>query len=155
MSDEQACWYVATLRNCQFQKVSRILTDIGMEFYIPDSFKTLLFIHTSKSRTLSLTNSGTLAVKYLIDHNTHSLLEVPEKQMRDFMRVMEYSPDAECLTLAPLMPGDRVKVMKGPLKGVEGNVVELSGDCFLTVSVCSLLCARVRIPRSYCSLQRG
>lgn len=149
MNEEKAFWFVASIRNCQFHKVSRILTEIGVEHYIPDSFRTLLFVHTVKPRALALANSGTLAVKYLIDHSTHTLLQVPDKQMEDFMRVMRLAPDAECLTQVPLALGDRVRVVKGPLKGVEGSIIELPGGLYLTVSVCSLLCARVEIPKTY------
>lgn len=149
MKEERACWFAANIRNCQFQKISRTLTDLGVEHYIPDSFRTLLFIHTDKSRALSLANSGVLAAKYIIDHETHTLLQVPDKQMTDFMLVMDLAPDAECLTQIPLVRGGRVRVVKGPLKGVEGNIIELPGGLYLTVAVSSLLCAKVEIPKSY------
>lgn len=149
MFEEKVVWFVASIRNCQFQKVSRTLAGIGIEHYIPDSFRTLLFVHTVKARALSLANSGTLSVKYLIDHGTHTLLQVPDKQMEDFMKLMNLAPDAECLTEFPLATGDRVRVIKGALTGVEGSILELSGRSYLSVAVCSLLCARVEIPRDF------
>lgn len=149
MSEEKACWFVASIRNCQFQKIGRTLTELGVEHYIPDTFRTLLFVRAAKSRALSLANSGVLSAKYLIDRATHTLLQVPEKQMQDFIHVMNTAPDAECLSQIPFEVGGRVRVIKGSLKGVEGDIVELSGRSHLTVSVSSLLCARVAMPRDY------
>lgn len=149
MSDERTYWFVANIRNCQFQKISRTLADLGVEHYIPDGFRTLLFIHCQKSRALSLANSGAIAAKYIIDHETRTLLQIPEKQMSDFMMVMNLAPDAECLTSVPITKGTMVQVIKGPLKGVEGEVMEASGGIYLTVKVSTLLCAKVEIPKSY------
>ena len=40
-----------------------------------------------------------------------------------------------------------VKVVRGALKGVEGEIVETPDGAFLAVRVSTLLCAKVRIPR--------
>ena len=109
----------------------------------------MVFLHTTKDTALSLVNSGEIKGRFLIDHNTRSLLEVPQKQMDDFIRILDLSPDAECLSSVPLAKGDRVRVVKGALSGVEGDIVETPEGLYLTVSVLSLLCARVEIPKSY------
>lgn len=145
---ERANWFAATIRNCQFQKIGRTLDHLGVEHYIPESFRTLLFIHTEKSRALSLANSGTIAVKYLIDHRTHTLLQIPDKQMSDFMKVIDTVPDAECMSAVPIHTGDRVRVICGPLSGVEGEVMEDNGGLYLTVKVLDLLCAKVEVERN-------
>ena len=142
-------WFVATTRNGQWKKIARTLPELGVGYYIPATYNTMLFLHTQKSRALSLVNSGTVNARFLIDHNTHTLLEVPDKQMDDFIRVLDLSPDAECLTDVPIARGDRVKVVKGQLSGVEGEVVEADGGLFLVVRVLSLLCAKVRMPRHF------
>ena len=71
--------------------------------------------------------------------------DVPEKQMEDFMRVLE-EPDAVCTDI-PYAKGDRVKVIRGALRGVEGEIAETPDGAFLIVRVSTLLCAKVRIPR--------
>ena len=145
----QICWFAAITHSGQWKKIDRRLAELGVEHYIPYCYKTLLFLHTTKSTALTLVNSGEVKGRFLIDHTTHTLLEVPDKQMNDFMLLLDFSPEAECMTDAPLAPGDQVKVIKGPLSGVEGSIVEVHGSLYLVVSVCNILSARVEIPRSY------
>ena len=40
-----------------------------------------------------------------------------------------------------------VKVIRGALRGVEGEIAETPDGAFLIVRVSTLLCAKVRIPR--------
>ena len=147
--EDKVCWFATITRSGQWKKIDRRLGELGVEHYIPYSYRTMVFLHTTKPTALTLVNSGEVKGRFLIDHNTRTLLEVPEKQMDDFMRILDLSPDAECLTNVPLVKGDRVKVVKGALSGVEGNIVEEHGSLYLVVSVLSLLGARVEIPRSY------
>lgn len=148
-STEKTCWFAATIRNGQYQKIGRRLTELGVTHYVPDAFRTLLFLQTTKTMALTLVNSGEIGARYIIDHHTHTLMVVPEKQMTDFMKVMDLSPDAECLTTVPFVKGARVRVAKGVLSGVEGDIVEAGDGLYLVVNVCSLMCAKVEIPKSY------
>jgi len=147
--EEKVCWFVTITRNGQWKNIGRRLGERGVEHYIPASYRTMVFLHTTKSTALSLVNSGEIKGRFIIDHNTRTLLEVPQKQMDDFIRILDLSPDAECLSSVPLVKGDRVRVVKGALSGVEGDIVETPEGLYLTVSVLSLLCARVEIPKSY------
>ena len=148
-AEQPMLWYAISTRNGQWKKISFTLTHLGIEHYIPTLYNTLLFLHSRKNRALSLVNSGEIKGRFLIDHSTNTLLIVPDKQMEDFIKVLDLSPDAECLTDATLAKGDRVKVVKGPLSGVEGEIVEAEDCNFLVVRVMSLLCAKVKIPRNY------
>ena len=134
------------MRNAQGKKAARTLTQMGIGYYIPAPYPTLLFLHAVKSEALSLVNSGTLHARFLIDHGTRTLLEIPQKQMEDFMRVLE-EPDAVCSPDVSFAKGDQVRVVRGTLKGVEGEIVEHPEGSFLVVRVSTLLCAKVRIPR--------
>lgn len=141
-----ARWFAAMMRNGQWKNASRILNGMGVSHYVPASYQTLLFLHTDKGTALSLVNGGRIHARFLIDHNTRTLLEVPQKQMEDFMRVLE-EPEAVCSPDAHFAMGDRVRVIRGSLKGVEGEIVESPEGAMLAVRVSSLLCAKVRIPR--------
>ena len=148
-AEQPILWFALSTRNGQWKKLSFTLAHLGIEYYIPASYNTLLFLRSQKERALSLVNSGEIKGRFLIDHSTRTLLIVPDKQMEDFIRVLDLSPEAECLTDATLVKGDRVKVVKGPLGGVEGEIVEAEEGNFLVVRVMSLLCAKVKIPRNY------
>ena len=149
VKEEKICWFATITRSGQWKIIDRRLGELGVEHYIPYSYKTMVFLHTTKSKALTLVNSGEVKGRFLIDHSTRTLLEVPQKQMDDFMRILNLSPEAECLTQVPLAKGDRVRVVKGALSGVEGDIVEMHGGLYLVVSVASMLSARVEIPKSY------
>ena len=140
-------WFVAMMRNAQWKKAATELTGMGIAHYIPASYRTLLFLHTDKATALSLVNAGRIHARFLIDHGTRTLLVVPQKQMEDFMRVLE-EPDAVCSPDVSFAKGDRVRVIRGSLKGVEGEIVEAPDGAMLAVRVSTLLCAKVRIPRT-------
>ena len=144
---EKITWFAASMRNGQWKKTSLFLEELGIGHYIPPSYNTLLFLHTVKSRALSLVNAGKIKARFFIDHSTRTLLEVPDKQMEDFMLVMQNAPDAEYVQDFNLAKGDKVIVTSGPLSGVEGEIVELEGATSLVVRVRSLLCAKVKISR--------
>ena len=144
---EKKVWFAASMRNGQWKKTSLRLAELGINHYIPPTYNTLLFMKTSKTRALSLVNAGKINARFFIDHGTRTLLEVPDKQMEDFIRVMENAPDAECSQNFNLAKGDKVVVTGGPLCGVEGEIVEIDGSTSLIVRVRSLLCAKVTITR--------
>ena len=149
VKEDKVRWFATITRSGQWKKIDTRLEELGVEHYIPYSYRTMVFLHSTKQMALTLVNSGEVKARFLIDHNTHTLLEVPEKQMDDFMRILDLSPDAECLSKVPLTKGARVKVVKGALSGVEGDIVELPGGLYLIVSVASLLSAKVQIPKNY------
>ena len=49
----------------------------------------------------------------------------------------------------PLALGDRVRVTKGPLRGVEGHVLEFQGRLYVVVGLMECLFAKARVPRSW------
>lgn len=130
----------------------------GVENFVPVRTKdgrehpilnSLVFLRTTKSEALELANTGVIPVKYVIDCATRTLLVVPDKQMEDFQRVLDLSLEEGGMMDRPLSLGDRVKVVKGPLKGVEGHVIEFQGRYYVVVSLLESIFAKARVPRSW------
>ena len=155
-----AFWYAARTRYGQELKVRDRLVREGVEHFIPTvpaegprkekaAINNLVFLKATKAEALDLANTGVIPVKYIIDCATRTLLVVPEKQMEDFRRVLDLSLDEGGLMEQPLSLGDRVKVVKGPLKGVEGHVIEFQGRYYVVVSLLDSLFARARVPKSW------
>lgn len=83
------------------------------------------FYHTEKATSFSLINDHGLNIVYLKDiEGRHSLI-VPDKQMHDFMFLLDFSPSGVEVLNKNLKRGDRVRVIKGPLQGLEGELVRL------------------------------
>ena len=155
-----AFWYAARTRYGQELKVRDRLVREGVEHFIPTvpaegprkekaAINNLVFLKATKAEALDLANTGVIPVKYIIDCATRTLLVVPEKQMEDFRRVLDLSLDEGGLMEQPLSLGDRVKVVKGPLKGVEGRVIEFQGRYYVVVSLLDSLFAKARVPKSW------
>jgi len=134
-------WYAARTHYGQELKVRDWLVKEGIEFFIPTipskdrrkerpAITNFVFLRTTKNRAFELAKEG-LRVKYIIDCVTRTLLVVPDKQMEDFQRVMDMSLESGGLVDNPLALGDRVRINKGPLKGVEGNVTDYPTDYYL------------------------
>jgi transcription antitermination factor NusG len=75
-------------------------------------------------------------------------LEVPDKQMDAFIRVLTEYPDIPVGTDFPITKGTRVRVTRGPLKGIEGEVEETPNGAQLIVGIQSVICARITIART-------
>ena len=160
MATAQAYWYAARTRYGQELKVRDRLAREGVEYFIPTVpaksarkekalVNNLVFLKATKQEALDLANNGAVRMKYIIDCVTRTLLVVPDKQMEDFRRVLDLSLEDTSLSPASLALGDRVKVVKGPLKGVEGHVLEFQGRYYVVVSLLDCLFAKAHVPFSW------
>ena len=87
----------------------------------------LIFIHATKQSACDIHNVYGVQVFYMKDFSTHSMLVVPDKQMQDFMFLLDFSPESIELVNKNLKHGDRVRVIKGPLTGLEGELLRIKG----------------------------
>ena len=156
-------WYAARTSYGQELGIRDRLARGGMEYFIPTEKRknyrghmkehalihNLVFIRATKQEACLLKTRDGLPVRYLFDYASHSMLTVPDKQMEDFRRVLEESISEGGLVDQPLQLGERVRVTRGALKGVEGNVLELQGRLYVVVGLCGCIFARARVPRAY------
>ena len=140
-------WFVVITRWGQWKKISERLTALRIRHFIPSTYNTLVFFQTDKDRALNLVNAGEVKGRFIVDHQTHSLLEVPEKQMEAFIKVVMEYPEAPVSSEFPIVKGSRVLVIRGPLKGIEGEVEETPNGVHLIVAIQSLICTKVTIGR--------
>lgn len=87
----------------------------------------MIFIRTDKATSFSLLNDHLLNIVYLKDREERRSLIIPDKQMEDFMFLLDFSTDGVEVLNKDLKRGDRVRVIKGPLSGLEGELVRLKG----------------------------
>ena len=136
-------WYVAHTRVNQELWIKKKLDELGIENFLPQEEQVretplgrktirvllihgMIFIHTDKATSFSLINDHGLNIVYLKDiEGRHSLI-VPDKQMH-FMFLLDFSPSGVEVLNKNLKRGDRVRVIKGPLQGLEGELVRLMG----------------------------
>lgn len=163
LTSDRPCWFAARTRCGAELGVRDRLDRLGTEHFLPVELLRrtrsrttyehplipgLIFLRTTKKQACALTNEMSLPVRYLIDPATHSLLVVPDKQLDDFRRVLDLSVGEECLMDQTLALGDFVQVVKGPLRGVEGRVLEFHGAVYVVVELLGWY-ARASVPRSW------
>lgn len=137
-------WYVAYTRINQELWIKKRLDEMGIENFLPQEerfrdtplgrkkvrvllIQGMIFIRTDKMTSFSLINDHGLNIVYLKDiEGRHSLI-VPDKQMQDFMFLLDFSAEGIEILNKNLKRGDRVRVIKGPLQGLEGELVRLMG----------------------------
>jgi ribosomal protein L24 len=68
--------------------------------------------------------------------------------MEAFIKVVTEYPEAPVSSEFPITKGTRVRVVRGPLKGIEGEVEETPNGVQLVVGIQSVICARITIPRT-------
>ena len=162
--NRQERWFAARTRCGAELSVAGRLDRLGVECFVPTQTRRrtrgrgayeralipcLVFLRTTKHRACSLANEEALPVHYLIDPTSRSLLVVPDKQMDDFRRVLDLSCSIENDDPYPFFLGERVRVVKGVLAGVEGRVLELRGRTYVVVELLGSWFAKASVPRAW------
>ena len=74
---------------------------------------------------------------------------IPDKQMEDFRFLVDFSEEAVEMVNEDIAVGDSIQVVKGALKGLEGELVQFRGETKVAVRIDLLGCALVDIPASF------
>ena len=169
MTHEQPYWYAARTRDKQELSVRDKIQALHVECFIPTRkevrqlkyrrkevevpvIRNLIFIHATKQQAIDLHNLHGLPVFYISDLCKRGMLVVPDKQMRDFMMVMDLAPDAVSFDGEDLVVGSKVSVVKGDLSGVEGEIASDSHRTYVVIRIQGVFTASVKLPKSYLRL---
>jgi len=142
--NDQPLWFVARIPYFSTKRVKTRLEELEVEAFIPfrktkverDGQKIsvekplvpgLIFLHTTREIALDLVSSNGLPLSFMYDAMTRHWLVVRDKAMQDFIFLTDFSEDAIEVLTESLRPGDRVRVVKGPFEGVEGELIRLKG----------------------------
>ena len=158
-------WLVAYVQSCLKKCIPERLKAMGVEYYLPiqseirqwsDRRKKvdrlvipmMIFVHvTPQERPLPLTLQA--ISRYMVLRGESRPAVIPEEQMERFRFMLDYSPEAVEICSTPLAAGDAVKVIKGPLAGLEGELVMIGGKSKVAVRLDMLGCAHVDMPIGY------
>lgn len=148
MLDKQKCWFAARTRGKQEFAVRDLLqqlkSELDIDYYLPTQLvirqlkyrrkrvevpviKNVIFVRASKQDACDVANKYNVPLFYMRDLLTRAMLEVPDKQMDDFMFVMNLDPNGVSFDNDSLIPGIKVQVVKGTFCGVEGELATKIG----------------------------
>lgn len=87
-------------------------------------------------------------LRYLVLRGEHSPTEIPKEQMDRFRFMLDCSDSPVSFNTNTLKPGETVRVIKGPLAGLEGELVTVNGRSNIAIRINQLGCAVVEMSAS-------
>ena len=170
MSEQQQYWFAARTRDKQEfvirDSLEKLRADINIEYYLPTQFvirqlkyrrkcvevpviRNLIFVRATKQDACDLSNKYGVQLYYIKDFVTRAMLIVPDKQMEDFKQIMDLNPDNISFDNEVLTVGSKVRVMKGDLCGVEGELALEANKTYVIIRIEVVLTASVKVAKSY------
>jgi transcription antitermination protein nusG len=162
INDKMRHWLVAYVQSNREKKVFERLTASGIEAFLPlqeeihqwsDRRKKVQRVIIPMCIFVRVTYAERLQVLQLPSVNRFMVLRgestpavVPETQMERFKFMLDYSEQAVEMCYEHLQPGEQVKVVKGPLSGLEGELLTVGGKSKVGVRIDILGVALVEIP---------
>lgn len=158
-------WYVALVRMHHEKKVAERLNKMGIENFVPvqqelhqwsDRRKMvesvllpmMVFVHVDAKERKEVLSFSTVS-RYMVMRGESSPTIIPDEQMARFRFMLDYSEEAICMNSAPLARGEKVRVVKGPLTGLVGELVTVDGRSKIAVRLNMLGCACADMPVGY------
>lgn len=161
-------WYVAIVKNCTELLNQKRLFDLGYEAYVPTQsdiritpkgrrmpyervvLPTLLFVHVTEKERLEVVNLPYIN-RYMVDKTRtdkfgkHIIPTIPDEQL-DKLKFMLYKAENHVsVGSVPYQRGDMVRVVRGNMQGLVGELIHDATDTFITIRIDHLGEARVHI----------
>ena len=158
-------WYVALVRMHHEKKVAERLNKMGIENFVPvqqelhqwsDRRKMvesvllpmMIFVHVDPKERKEVLRFSTVS-RYMVLRGESSPAVIPDEQMARFRFMLDYSEEAVSMSTTLLARGEKVRVIKGPLTGLVGELVNVDGKSKIAVRLNRLGCACVDMPIGY------
>lgn len=155
-------WLVAYVRLYHEKKTSEYLTKMKIENFLPiqeemhqwsDRKKKMerilipmmIFVHVDETERIEVLKLSSVS-RYMILRGESRPAIIPDEQMKRFKFMLDYSEEAIQFTDNQFAPGEKIRVIKGPLAGLEGELVTVNGKTKLAVRIDSLGYASVEMP---------
>ena len=162
MGEKVRNWLVVCVQSNREKKTYERLTALGFEAFLPlqeeihrwsDRSKKVRRVVVPMVVFARLASTEYIQVLRLPSVNRFMVLRgestpavIPDEQMHRFKFMLDYSDEAINMSTTPLSPGTKIKVIKGPLSGLQGELVTVNGKSKVAVRLTMLGCAFVDIP---------
>ena len=155
-------WYVALVRMHHEKKVAERLDKMGIENFVPvqqeihqwsDRRKKveavllpmMVFVHADPKERMAALTLSTVS-RYMVLRGEGKPAVIPDEQMARFRFMLDYSEEAVEMCSERIQPGEQVKVIKGPLTGLTGELITMDGKSKVAVRINMLGAAMVEVP---------
>ena len=157
-------WLAAYVKMHHEKRIRDHLTAIGIENFLPvqeevrqwsDRKKKvervlipmMIFVRVDTQEQRSIITHPSI-LRYLTLRGEHSPTEIPAEQMERFRFMLDHSDTAVSFSAGNLQPGEKVRVIKGPLSGLEGELITVEGTSRIAIRIRELGCAEVEMSAS-------
>jgi transcription antitermination factor NusG len=144
MEQDIVHWYAARVKYRTEKMIKDFLKEEAIEHFIPFEkvfmeqngrriqrekpvISCLIFVNTDYTTALSIPGKSGFGVSYIHNNETKKFQVIPDKQMQDFMFLLDFSESVIRISNTNLRRGDRVRVVKGDFAGIEGELVRIKG----------------------------
>lgn len=155
-------WYAAYVRLYHEKKISIQLSKMGIENFLPvqeevhqwsDRRKKIerilipmiVFVRVTPAERAQVLTLSSVS-RYMVLHGESTPAIIPDDQMERFKFMLDYSDQAIQMSNAPLTVGQKVRVIKGALTGLEGELTTIGGKTKIIVRIDMLGCAGIEMP---------
>jgi transcription antitermination factor NusG len=142
-------WFAVWTRSRQEKVSATMLAAMGVQHFLPlkseirqwsdrkqrvdvPLFSGYLFVRINSSRASGLQVLKATGIAGFVG-NTSGPLPIPDQQIEDVRTILTRQPD--CTVLPFIKKGLRVRVIKGPLAGVEGRLLSSNAASRLLISI--------------------
>ncbi|WP_291592729.1 UpxY family transcription antiterminator [Bacteroides sp.] len=169
MGEKAKNWLVVCVQSNREKKTYERLTALGFESFLPlqeevhrwsDRNKKVQRVVIPMVVFARLNPSEYIQVLRLPSVNRFMVLRgestpalIPDSQMERFRFMLDYSEQAVEMCTGHLQPGEQVKVIKGPLTGLSGELITMDGKSKVAVRINMLGAALVEIPVGFVESQ--
>jgi transcription antitermination factor NusG len=167
MEHDMAHWYAARVKYRTEKMIKNFLEENKIPHFIPfhkifrerngkkiqkekPVISCLIFVNTDYMTALSIPEKSGFSVSYLYNNDTKRLQIIPDKQMQDFIFLLDFSDSVIRIPNTGMKRGDRVRVIKGDFAGIEGELIRIKGHKRVVVRLEGLFSlATTYIPGEY------
>lgn len=170
MDKDKEQWYALYVRLHHERKTAEKLAMMGENYFLPvreevrqwsDRKKKvtvciipmMIFVRCTDKRRVELMNLLPSVTGSLFDRSTKNVAVIRDEEMEAFRFMCDYSKETVEFVGETLKPGEKVEVVKGPLTGFKGELVELEGKSQVVVHLENLGYAKVEMPVGYVKKQ--
>lgn len=169
MGEKVKNWLVVCVQSNREKKTYERLMALGFESFLPlqeeivqwsDRTKKVQRVVIPMVVFVRLNSSEYIQVLRLPSVNRFMVLRgestpalIPDSQMERFRFMLDYSEQAVEMCSGRLQPGEQVKVIKGPLTGLSGELITMDGKSKVAVRINMLGAALVEVPVGFVESQ--
>lgn len=161
--DPQKYWLAAYVKMHHEKKTRDLLSSMGIVNFLPvqmelhawsDRIKEvervlipmMIFVHVNRFEQIDVLKLPSV-IRYVVLRNEHRPAIIPDSQMDRFRFLIEHSNSPVLFSSDSLIEGQLVRVVKGPLMGLEGVVVMVQGHSRVGIRIDHLGYAVVEIEK--------